>query len=70
MNIAKNMEIIFIAALALVSATTLANAAVPAHRAAPTAPVSARIAVQATPMAVVTITGKRLNAAQKAALGN
>ena len=32
MNIAKNMEIIFIAALALVSATSLASAAVPAHR--------------------------------------
>ena len=32
MNIAKNMEIIFIAALALVSASTLANAAVPSHR--------------------------------------
>ena len=32
MNIAKNMEIIFIAALALASATSLAIAAVPAHR--------------------------------------
>lgn len=69
MNIAKNMELIFIAALALVSATTLANAAVPAHRAAP-AVVSATIVQASAPMAVVTITAKRLSAAQKAALGN
>lgn len=67
MNIAKNMEVIFIAALALVSVTSLANAAVPAHRTV------APVAVQAqsiAPMTVVTITGKRLSAAQKAQLGN
>ncbi|MET0857149.1 MAG: hypothetical protein ABWY27_10405 [Telluria sp.] len=66
MNIAKNMEIIFIAALALASATSLANAAAPAHRSA------AAAALQAAPMAqmtVVTITGKRLSTAQKAHLG-
>ena len=68
MNIAKNMEIIFIAALALVSASTLANAAVPNHRAAPAAAVT--VTTPATTMAVVTITAKRLSAAQKAALGN
>jgi hypothetical protein len=74
MNIAKNMELIFIAALALASATTLANAAVPAHRAAPAS--VATVATVATtgqasaPMALVTITAKRLSAAQKAALGN
>jgi hypothetical protein len=34
MNIAKNMEIIFIAALALASATSLAHATVPAQRSA------------------------------------
>jgi hypothetical protein len=67
MNIAKNMEVIFIAALALASATGLAHAAGPAHR---SVNVVAQQAVSAAPMAVVTITGKRLSAAQKAALGN
>lgn len=66
MNIAKNMEVIFIAALALASATSLAHAAVPAHRS--NAPL-AQQAVSAAPMIVVTITGKRLSAAQKAQLG-
>ncbi len=68
MNAAKHMEVIFIAALALVSASTLANAAVPAHRSVHVA-ASAQL-VGAAPMAVVTITAKRLSAAQKAALGN
>lgn len=67
MNIAKNMEIIFIAALALVSATSLASAAAPAQRSAAAV---ARQAGSAAPMAVVTITGKRLSAAQKAQLGS
>ncbi|MDB5951097.1 MAG: hypothetical protein JWR65_2952 [Massilia sp.] len=68
MNIAKNMDIIFIAAVALVSAASLAKAAAPAyHRAA--APVAQHM-VGAVPMTVVTITGKRLSAAQKAQLGN
>lgn len=67
MHIAKNMEIIFIAALALASASALAEAAVPHHRAVAVA--NAALSVPATaPMAVVTITGKRLNAAQKAAM--
>ena len=73
MNVAKHMEVIFIAALALVSASTLANATVPAHPAAAvTAPATVRVTAPAatTPMAVVTITAKRLSAAQKAALGN
>jgi hypothetical protein len=68
MNIAKNMEIIFLVALALVSATSLASAAAPVrHRA--TAPTALHLDA-AAPMAVVTITGKRLSAAQKAQLGN
>jgi hypothetical protein len=66
MNIAKNMEIIFIAALALASATSLAHATVPAQRNA--APVEVQVA-PAAPMTVVTITAKRLTAAQKAQLG-
>jgi hypothetical protein len=67
MNIAKNMEIIFVAALALASATSLASAAAPAHRTI--SPVALQAVVTA-PMTVVTITGKRLSAAQKAQLGN
>lgn len=67
MNIAKHMEVIFIAALALASVTSLASAAVPARHAA--APVAVQVQSPA-PMTVVTITGKRLNAAQKAHLGN
>ena len=67
MNIAKNMEVIFIAALALVSATSLANAAAPQlHRAVSPAALHLEPAM---PMTVVTITGKRLSAAQKAQLG-
>jgi hypothetical protein len=66
MNIAKNMELIFIAALALVSASSLAHAAIPAQRSA--APVALQ-AAPAAPMTVVTITAKRLTAAQKAQLG-
>jgi hypothetical protein len=61
------MEIIFIVALALVSATSLASAAVPAHR---TVSPGALHTETAVPMTVVTITGKRLSAAQKAQLGN
>jgi hypothetical protein len=67
MNIAKNMEVIFITALALASVTTLASAAAPAHRAL--VPVVQQVDATA-PMAVVTITAKRLSAAQKAQLGN
>jgi hypothetical protein len=67
MNIAKNMEVIFITALALVSVTSLASAAVPAHR---TLMPLVQHADAAAPMTVVTITGKRLTAAQKAQLGD
>lgn len=61
MNIAKNMEVIFVAAIALASVTGFASAAAPALHAA---------RVAATPfdgkMQVVTIVGKRLGAAEKA----
>lgn len=73
MNIAKNMEIIFVGALALASASTLAHAAAPVRHAviAPAATTVVHTTAQsAAPMAVVTITAKRLSAAQKAALGN
>ena len=64
MNIAKNMEAIFFAAIALISATTFANASSPVQRAQPPAVTSA--AVQA-PMQVVTISAKRMTAAEKSA---
>jgi hypothetical protein len=67
MNIAKNMEAIFVAAIVVASATTFATAAVPAHAvsAAP-APIAAK--AETSKMPVVTITAKRLTAAEKAAL--
>ncbi len=58
MNIAKNMEVIFVAAIALVGATSFATAA--STGAAPAA-----IAAPAK-MQVVTIVGKRLSAVEKA----
>lgn len=68
MNIAKNMEAIFIATVALAGVASFATAAVPATVAAP-APVTVTVA-KAAPMQVVTITAKRLSAAEKAALAN
>ncbi|MET3133411.1 hypothetical protein AAKU55_003701 [Oxalobacteraceae bacterium GrIS 1.11] len=62
MNIAKNMEIIFVVALALAGVTTLASAAVPKFHAAPA------VAPVACDMQTVVIVGKRLSAAEKAAL--
>ena len=65
MNIAKNMEFIFLAAVAVVGATGLATAANPLKYSAP-APVAAK--AEASAMPVVTVTAKRLTAAEKAAL--
>lgn len=65
MNVAKNMEAIFIIAVALVSGTGLATASAPAHRVTPAAAV--QVADDAS-MTVVTVTAKRLTAAEKAAL--
>ncbi|RJG25020.1 hypothetical protein [Massilia cavernae] len=67
MNIAKNMEAIFIAAVALASVTTLATASSPAPR-IEAAPVVK--AVSDGGMPVVTIVGKRLTAAEKAQLAD
>ncbi len=61
MNIAKNMEVIFIAAIALVSATSFATAS------APVAPVARAAAPMEASMQVVTVSAKRLSAAEKAA---
>jgi energy-converting hydrogenase Eha subunit E len=64
MNIAKNMEAIFVSAAVLIGMTSLATAAVPAHH---SAPVHAAKVEQAA-MQVVTVSAKRLSAAEKAAL--
>ncbi|SHN31904.1 hypothetical protein SAMN05192549_107221 [Duganella sacchari] len=68
MNIAKNMEIIFVAATILAGATTFATAAddrvdvvMPADKAAVIAQADVR-------MPSVTVSAKRLTAAEKAAL--
>ncbi|KQV79001.1 hypothetical protein ASD15_20225 [Massilia sp. Root351] len=68
MNIAKNMEAIFIAAVVLAGAASIATAAVPAAPA--TVAKAVKAAPAATAMPVVTITAKRLSAAEKAALAN
>ena len=65
MNIAKNMESIFVVALALVSVTSFATASAPLQRSAK--PVTVQLADQGA-MAVVTVSAKRLSAAEKAAL--
>ncbi len=67
MNIAKNMEALFLAALGVALFTSVATAAVPVRHAVP------QHAAQATPqsdMHVVTITAKRLTTAEKAALAD
>ena len=65
MNIAKNMEAIFVAIIAIAAATSLATAAVPKFRAAP-APIAAS-ADQAT-MHTVYVSAKRLSVEEKAGL--
>ena len=66
MNIAKNMEAIFVATLVVIGASTLATAAVPKlQRAA--APAAVVVKSDAT-MPVVVVSAKRLTAAEKAAL--
>ncbi len=67
MNIAKNMEIIFVAAVALASVTGFANASTQAKRMGP--PEVVKVG-EAPTMTVITVSAKRLTAAEKAALGN
>ena len=62
MNIVKNMEAIFVAALVVASATGFATASSPAP-----APQQV-VAQQQAPMQVVTISAKRLSAAEKSAV--
>ncbi|MGO4381811.1 hypothetical protein [Pseudoduganella sp. RAF53_2] len=65
MNIAKNMEIIFLSAVALIAATGFATAAVPAKHIAEPAAIVAKADAK---MPVVVVSAKRLTAAEKAAL--
>ncbi len=67
MNIAKNMEALFITALGLALFTSVATAAVPARHAV--SHQADQVAAQSE-MHVVTITAKRLTAAEKAALAD
>lgn len=64
MNIAKNMEAIFVAAVVLSGAMSYASAAIPAHLHA------ANASVAAENMQVVTVSAHRLTAAQKASLAD
>jgi len=68
MNIAKNMEAIFIATAIIAGATSLATASTPAPRIFIAADAVKMQAAKAAPMQVVTITAKRLTAAETAAL--
>ena len=61
MNIAKNMEAIFLAAIVCVSATGFATAS------APDAPAARASAPLEAPMQVVSVSAKRLTAAEKIA---
>ena len=65
MNIAKNMEAIFVAIVAIAAATSLATAAVPKFRAAPATIAASSDAVTTH---VVYVSAKRLSAEEKAAL--
>jgi len=69
MNFAKNMEAIFIAAVAIIGATGIATAAVPAAK-MNQAVVQKIVTAPATTgdMQIVTVSAKRLTAAEKAAL--
>ena len=70
MNIAKNMEAIFVATLVVIGATSLATAAVPKlQRAVAPAPVVTVTVQNDAAMPVVVVSAKRLTAAEKAASG-
>lgn len=65
MNIAKNMEAIFVAIIAIAAATSIATASVPAFRAAPASVVASS---DASVTHTVYVSAKRLSAAEKAVL--
>ncbi|RSZ57871.1 hypothetical protein HF313_24270 [Massilia atriviolacea] len=64
MNIAKHMEAIFLAVVAVIGASTFATAGAPAPRSAPLA--ASATADAAIP--VVVVSARRLSAAEKASL--
>ena len=66
MNIAKNMEVIFVAAVALIGSASFATAT-PQRALAPAA-IVASAAPSADTMQVVTVSAKRLTLAEKARL--
>lgn len=68
MNIAKNMEAIFIAAAVLAGAASMATAAVPVLTVSNAVISNVAVKSGAPAMQVVTVTAKRLSAAEKAAL--
>ena len=68
MNIAKNMEAIFVAIIAIAAATSLATAAVPKFRAAPAPIVASAASAGQVTMHTVYVSAKRLSAEEKAAL--
>lgn len=68
MNVAKNMEAIFVATAVLLGVTSYAAAALPAHYAGHPAVVAPAPAADAAAMPVIVVSAKRLSAAQKAAL--
>ena len=68
MNVSKNMEAIFLAALVLAGATGYAGAAIPAHMQTATQATVGHKIESTQQKAVVKVTAKRLTAAEKARL--
>jgi hypothetical protein len=68
MNIAKNMEAVFLAAIVAVSITSAATAATPRKLIDPPRAQAAATAAASANMIVITDSHKRLTAAEKAAL--
>ncbi|UGQ44773.1 hypothetical protein [Massilia endophytica] len=68
MNIAKNMEFIFVAAIILVGGTSMATAKAIRPVVRGIAPPAVTAQAAQAPMPVVVVSAKRLNAAEKAAL--
>lgn len=66
MKVRQNLEAVFIIAAAFGTFASYATAKVPAQQSAPV--VQAALVTEAMPMQVVVVTGKRLSAAEKAAL--
>lgn len=67
MNIAKNMEVIFVAALAIISTTTFATAG--GEQSKSVAPEVVKVGA-APAMTTITVSAKRLTAAEKAQLAD